>query len=415
MVSTLDKKDGDANLKEAGTNPPAEIQPLEDSAANSPESKGPTKPPTSAIDQPEPDPTQSVSSAKPPAAPTKTRSIQQSVLKPASEMVHQMLTSKKEKSKEMMNRGEINQLITYRMQGARPEAWEEDISRNTLDAQPFNNVTSVSERGMKIFNNAQKRKVIQSLLGERPIEDLVARDTFPIPCADDREGYSPGNDGYYWMSGLEDYLKVMEVVKRLHVYPRSILDFGCASGRVIRHFAAQTEIPEVWGTDINARHIRWLFEFMPPQVKPIFNHCIPSLPIRDNSIDVITAFSVFTHIDTFETCWLAELRRIMHDDGICYLTVHNEDTWNICRDEIDNPNNRLVQSILKIDPEVINKIHEPLADTRTVYRFAQAGPYRAQVFHSNNYLHKVWGRFFTIEEILPCHHVRQSVLVMRKR
>ncbi len=130
---------------------------------------------------------------------------------------------------------------------------------------------------------------------------------------------------------------------------------------------------------------------------------------------MITAFSVFTHINTFETCWLAELRRIMHDDGLCYLTVHNEDTWEICREELDNPDNRLVQSILKIDPEVIHKIHQPLADTRTVYRFAQAGPYRAQVFHSNNYLEKVWGRFFKIEEILPAHHVRQTVVILRKK
>jgi hypothetical protein len=71
--------------------------------------------------------------------------------------------------------------------------------------------------------------------------------------------------------------------------------------------------------------------------------------------------------------------------------------------------------MLKIDPTVREKLQQPMADTRTVYRFAQSGPYRAQVFHSNNYLQQVWGRFFKIEEILPGHHVRQTVLVLRKK
>jgi SAM-dependent methyltransferase len=324
-----------------------------------------------------------------------------------------MLKSKK--TAEFLSKDEIHKLITLRMQGSRPVAWEEDISRNTLDAAPFENLPPVTERDPSEFQNPNRLRIIEPLLGDEKLEDLIARDPYPIPCGDDREKYSPGYDGVYWLSGLEDYLKIVDVVKRYNVTPRSVFDFGCASGRVIRHFAAQSDIPEIWGSDINARHIRWLYEFMPHTVKPIFNHCIPTLPIRDNSVDVISAFSVFTHIDTFETCWLAELCRIMRDDGVAYLTVHNEDTWNVLRDQVDNEKNRLVQAMLKCDPSVREKLQQPLADTRTVYRYIPSGPYRANVFHSNNYLQQVWGRFFKIEEILPVHHVRQTVLVLRKK
>ncbi len=320
-----------------------------------------------------------------------------------------------EKPKDLMTREETNKLVSLRLKGARPEAWEEDISRNTLDIAPFQNVAPLSERDIAELQKPKRAQRVQALLGDQPLAELAAQDSYPIPSAEDREGYLPGFDVDYWLSGLEDFLKVREVTRRYQVEPQSVFDFGCASGRLIRHYVAQTNIPEIWGSDINARHVRWLFEYLPSRVKPIFNHCIPALPIRDNSVDVITAFSVFTHIDTFETCWLAELRRIMRDDGLCYLTVHNEDTWNLLRDELDNQNNRLIQSILKIDPSVQQSIHQPLADTRTVYRFAQSGPYRAQVFHSNNYLKNVWGRFFAIEEILPMHHTRQTVLVLRKR
>ena len=324
-----------------------------------------------------------------------------------------MLKSKE--SKNELSTEELNRIITARLQDLRPVAWEDDISRNTLDNRPFENLCSPSELETTDLDNPIRLKAIESLIGTTDISNYISRDTYPIPCAEDREGYTPGFDGTYWLSGFEDYLKIMKFVKKFSLEPKSVFDFGCASGRLIRHYAAQTKIPEIWGSDINARHIRWLYENLPHTVKPIFNHCIPTLPIPDNSIDVISAFSVFAHIDTFETCWLAELRRILSDDGFAYLTVHNEDTWEMLSDQVDNEENRLVQSMLRIDPTVREALKGPLPDTRTVYRFSQSGPYRAQVFHSNNYLRQVWGRFFEIEEILPGHHIRQTVLVLRKK
>jgi len=295
----------------------------------------------------------------------------------------------------------------------RPQEWEEDISRNSLDDRPFENLPPISERDESELANPE-RLLPEYLRDGSTIQELAARDPFPIPCPADREGYSPGFDGQYWMSGLADHLKIVRAATGHGVAINRYFDFGCASGRVIRHFCAQTDVAEIWGSDINQRHIRWLYEHLPARVKPVFNHCIPTLPIPDNYLDLVSAFSVFTHIDTFETAWLAELRRILRPGGIAYLTVHNEDTWSILREEIDNPKNRLIQSILSVDPEFAERIKEEMPDCRTIYRHTVQGPYRAQVFHSNNYLKKVWGRFFDLLEILPAHHVRQTVVVLRK-
>lgn len=142
---------------------------------------------------------------------------------------------------------------------------------------------------------------------------------------------------------------------------------------------------------------------------------MPSLPIPDASIDVITAFSVFTHIDTFEIHWLAELARILSDDGICYFTVHNEDTWESLAEDANNPDNRLIKSLIRIDPQVADQLKQKMPGSRLVYRFAEQGPYRAQVFLSNKHLETVWGRFFSIQEIIPRHHQRQTVVVLKKR
>ncbi len=331
------------------------------------------------------------------------------------ETVHQIVNERL-RDIQGLDTDQVHRIVTNRLRDSRPVAWEEDISRNTLDTLPFSNLPSAATLDATEFKSSPIRLAsIEPLLDGRVLSDLIAKDTYPIPCAEDREGYSLGYDGQYWLSGLEDYLKIEQAAKRYGVDARSVFDFGCASGRVVRHFAAQSDIPEIWGSDINRRHIRWLYEFMPHTIKPIFNHCIPALPIRDNSVDIITAFSVFTHIDTFETSWLAELQRILSDDGIAYITVHNEDTWAAIRKSIDDKSNRLVQSIINIDPTFRETLMGEMPDTKSVYRFSQSGPYRAQVFHSNNFLRQVWGRFFSIEEILPLHHARQTVLILRNK
>ena len=315
------------------------------------------------------------------------------------------------------NQTELNQQISQRLRAWRCKSWEDDISRNSLDNEPFENLPPISERLEEL--TVKNRKHIGSLLPDGMLDtlDLPAagsRDSYPIPSPPDREGYSPGLDGNYWLSGFGDYLKICEVAKRYNITIERLLDFGCASGRVIRHFAAQGDAKEIWGTDVNARHIRWLAEFMPTNVIPVANHCIPTLPIADGSMDLVSAFSVFTHIDTFETAWLAELRRILKPGGIAYLTIHNEDTWDILKGEIDNPKNRLVQSMIGVDASFAERLQGPLPEGRMIIRTTHLGPYRAQVFHSNNYIKNVWGRFFEVLEILPKHHVRQTVLVLRK-
>lgn len=315
----------------------------------------------------------------------------------------------------MVSPEQVHQIINQQLRNNRPVSWEDDISCNTLNEDPFECLPSPASLDPSSFDRPGKLRTINPLLGDRDLASMIAKDNFPIPIPTDREGYSPGDDPHYWLSGFEDCLKVLDAAKRHGTTVNSIFDFGCATGRVIRHLAAQTDIKEIWGSDINRRHVRWLHQYMPENVKPFFNHCIPSLPMRDGSVDVITAFSVFTHIDTFETHWLAELSRILSDDGIAYLTVHNEDTWAILRDEIDNEKNRLIQSMLRIDPTVREQLMEPMPESRMVYRFAQTGPYRAQVFHSNEYLRRVWGRFFKIEEILPKYHTRQTVMILRKK
>lgn len=293
----------------------------------------------------------------------------------------------------------------------RPVHWENDFSVHALDESPFRNRPSVADEPVGKFRHWPMH-IPQTLMSDADLPGYIARDTFPIPCGADRENYMPDSDIGYWLSGLGDCLKVMQAAADQRVSIGSILDLGCASGRVSRHFCIQSRIPEVWGTDVNRRHIRWLCQYMPTNMKPCFIPAMPVLPLGDQSVDAVTAFSVFTHIDTFETAWLAEIRRVLRPGGMCYLTVHNEDTWRAMRN-LDS-SNRLVRSMIETGQFRMEMLDGPLPADRLVYRFAETGPYRSQVFHSNRYLERTWGRFFDIQDILPGHHDRQSVVLMTR-
>ncbi|MGI9516703.1 MAG: class I SAM-dependent methyltransferase, partial [Pirellulaceae bacterium] len=288
----------------------------------------------------------------------------------------------------------------------RPRAWEDDISKNALDDGPFENLPRPVDLDSESFSS-ELYETVAKLAGVKSLDEYLERDTFPLPCLADREGFEPDYPGNYWLSGLLDFLKLTNAAGRRGTTINSYLDLGCASGRVIRHFCAQANIAEIWGADINARHVRWMTEFLPDKVKPIANTSLPSLPIRDASVDLISAYSVFTHIDAFESSWLAELARILHPQGFAFITIHNEDTWASLRERVGDSDNRLVQSMINIDPETADNLQGPLPNTRSIYRMSEFGPYRSQVFHSNDYIQKVWGRYFNVQRILPVNHALQ--------
>ena len=294
----------------------------------------------------------------------------------------------------------------------RMPTWEEDISLNHDSLAPFENSPPPCEIPIEEFKLGDL--LSEELLGGKPLSEFVERDKFPIPATSDREGYNPDYNARYFMTGLADHLKIRAAAKKYDVDLQSYFDFGCASGRVLRHFLAQTDVPNLWGSDINGRHIRWLNDYLPARLKIIHNNCVPQISIADNSMDVVSAFSVFTHIDTFETAWLAELYRILKPGGLCYLTVHNEDTWKLLQN--CGPKNGLLVRFQQIYPEFDELLKQDIPVERKCFRFTEVGPYQALVVHSNAYLQKTWGRFFEILEIQgKAHGYMQSVLIGRKR
>ncbi|PTY06626.1 hypothetical protein DB347_11340 [Opitutaceae bacterium EW11] len=258
---------------------------------------------------------------------------------------------------------------------------------------------------------------LEGLVTDEELERYLSRDSFSIPVTADREGYHGERHFDWWLSGLRDYLLVKNAfcAHAAHGSIGRAFELGCASGRVLRHFACQNPECESWGADLNLRHVEWVRKFLPRQVKVFHSSILPSLPFPDAYLDVVYAFSVFTHIDYFEAAWLAELRRVLRPGGIAYLTVHTDATWSRMRAGMPVYDSlvRLAESIpdYQVGPDLFAG---PMPKEKVVFSWPSALNYNCTVFHSVEYLNSYWARFLDIVEVRDQGHDYQDVVVLRR-
>lgn len=279
-------------------------------------------------------------------------------------------------------------------------------------AEPFANLPPIA----KLASEAALQQEAEATfgIGER-VAGYSGRDTAPIPSSGDREYYWGENHASYWLSGLSDALAVVQQAARLGLGADArYFELGCASGRVVRHIAFQTPVA-ISCCDINKRHTEWVRLFLPRRINVFHNSVMPHLPIEDNSIDIATAFSVFTHIDDFEAAWLLELRRVLRPGGLAYVTVATDHTWE--RYKQGWIREQFMPLADKISDYAIDEpfFAGPLPRPKTVLWWeAGRDVYNAMVFHDTAYIRREWGRIFGVLDIIPEGHRYQDVVLLTK-
>lgn len=113
---------------------------------------------------------------------------------------------------------------------------------------------------------------------------------------------------------------------------KSILDFGCGWGRIIRFFLRDVEPSMLCGCDpvkemidLCQQQNKWC-QFTKINTKP-------PTPFLDNSFDLIYGYSVFSHLseDMHKVC-LLELQRILKPGGLLILTTRSRSFIERCAD-----------------------------------------------------------------------------------
>jgi SAM-dependent methyltransferase len=179
---------------------------------------------------------------------------------------------------------------------------------------------------------------------------------------------------------------------------KRVLDFGCGSSRVLRHFASEAGEAEFYGCDLDKPSIAWNTANLSPPFRFFANHPTPPLPLAEGLLDLVWAMSVFTHIGDGWSAWLTEIHRVLSPGGLLIASFLGDGMW----------------------PDLVGEPYNEDAVGITVLR-PWEGP-EAWVFHSEWWLREHWGRAFEVLTVRRppvtddgSSEITHSYIVLRRR
>jgi SAM-dependent methyltransferase len=177
-----------------------------------------------------------------------------------------------------------------------------------------------------------------------------------------------------------------------------VMDWGVGAGRVARFLAPRAG--HFHGVDVDADNLAWCKDNLPGAYQHIDTD--PPIPLPSQHFDFIYGISVVTHLTLeYEKRWLAELRRLVKDGGIVALSIHG-------------PVALMMMGLCHRNADLVADGFVDLGENKILAGRVPDGYYR-NVAQSFSHLHKVWGEFFTIADIMPGAIGLQDLVVLRPR
>lgn len=176
---------------------------------------------------------------------------------------------------------------------------------------------------------------------------------------------------------------------------RTIFDFGCGCGRVIRHWRSLTAA-ELHGADQNPELVDWCRRNLPfAKFQP--NTLEPRLPYADHQFEFAYALSVFTHMpEDLQQPWMSELWRVLRPGGHLLITTQGDEYL----------------------PKLSDAEREHYTNGRIIVRYGQAaGSNLCSVYHPESYVRRNLLGSFSIVLSRPRAAVgngNQDVYLLRK-
>lgn len=206
------------------------------------------------------------------------------------------------------------------------------------------------------------------------------------------------SDGEHFHSSgsqsLADLENALSAVGTTLTAARTMLDFGCGCGRILRWLNGLQNVA-LHGCDIDPEATTWVSENL-PYVRVTRNAELPPLPYDDHSFDLVFNHSVFTHLpEDYQDAWLAELSRVVRPEGLAVLTVAGEHAFDGFRktwlDAGADPAHwaRLYREKGLVYIEEDNWRDGPFPD------------FYHSTFHAPWYVFEHWSRFLRIEAYIP--------------
>lgn len=180
-----------------------------------------------------------------------------------------------------------------------------------------------------------------------------------------------------------------------------ILDFGCGWGRIIRFFLKDLPASNLYGIDCDSEIIE-VCKNSNLNCNFSVNGIFPPTEFKDNSFDIIYAYSVFSHLsEEAHKKWIIEFKRILKPNGVLIATTRPRDFILICADT-----RKMVESEVQFFAKgLVNtfsdteKILEKYDNGEYIYEPIGGGGIRDGSFYGetcipSRYVKKVWTQCF---------------------
>ena len=229
-------------------------------------------------------------------------------------------------------------------------------------------------------------------------------DPFPLPSPELRMGYAPDNDEEYHQSGVKSsdtIRKILQEQKIIMDENTTAMDWGCATGRSLRHFWKEAQKGEFWGLEQDAPATKWNKENLSPPFHFLTCSAYPHLPFHDDKFTFVYGLSVFTHIVHFQDLWLMEFQRILKKNACAIFTIHDESTWDYCQKNLTTPWLPDIDVSKGLEHDILICQGHDWASTITFYR--------------TEWIRKEWNQYLEVVDIKPMAEGYQTAIVLRKK
>lgn len=210
------------------------------------------------------------------------------------------------------------------------------------------------------------------------------------------------NKAYFSASSFTSFRNYFEQVQRF-ADPCSIvnmLDWGCGCGRLIVMFTGGTNIPGIYGCDIDKESIAWCQANLKGNFAVI--PLLPPTQYKDSFFDLVISNSVFTHLTKdVQRKWLHEMKRIVVPGGLFVASVHGE-----------------FASFFNFGGEVKKSLANGINDETPDHNLDGVVPenYYRGTFQKRSYTERVFSEYFDIVDYIEAGSLNfQDLVIMRGR
>jgi ubiquinone/menaquinone biosynthesis C-methylase UbiE len=199
-----------------------------------------------------------------------------------------------------------------------------------------------------------------------------------------------------------------------------VLDFGTGWGRIARCFLRWTPETHITGSDVRSESFQTSRELM-PTLTFMKNDVSPPLDLASGSMDIITAYSVFSHLsESSASRWIEEFARVLSPGGIAFITTRPRLHLEACKEEAEK-NKGAMKQYAKIF-EDYDKALAAYDNGEFVYSPLETaeeltGDFYGEAIVPRSFIEKNWSAQFVLQDWITTYSkvAIQPLIVLQKR